>query len=132
MTEKTVRAYTKGIPQAPRKVAIVASLIKNRSVDDALIILSHVPRRPATAIKKALESARANALHNHNLQASSLRIKTISATVGERMKRYMPASRGRALPFQKKSTNLLIELIGQEKSKPIKKETSKAVKKEKK
>ncbi len=132
MTEKTVRAYTKGILQAPRKVALVTSLIRNRSVDDALVILSHVPRRPATAVKKALESARANALHNHNLQASSLQIKTISATIGERMKRYMPASRGRALPFQKKSTNLLIEITGQEKPKPVKKETAKVVKKEKK
>lgn len=113
-----VKAYIKDINQAPRKVAIVASLVRGRTVADALVILSHVERRSALPIKKAIESAKANATHNHNLDANSLIIDTISATIGKRLRRYRPASRGRALPYQKKSTNLLVIVSGKEKPKP--------------
>lgn len=113
-----VRAYAKNVDQAPRKVAIVADLVRGRSVEDALVILAHVPRRAATPVRKAIESAKANATHNHNLEASSLMLHTVSVTAGRRLKRFVPASRGRALPFEKKASNILIEVTGAEKVKP--------------
>lgn len=113
-----VRAYAKNVDQAPRKVAIVADLVRGRSVEDALVILAHVPRRAATPIKKAIESAKANATFNHNLDANGLMLHTVSVTAGKRLKRFIPASRGRALPFQKKACNILIEVTGPEKVKP--------------
>lgn len=119
----TVRAYIKGVDQAPRKVAIVASLVRNRTVADALVILEHVPRRPSTAVKKAIESAKANAINNHGLDGKTLVISTISVTVGARLKRFKPHMRGTALPFQKKSSNILVEVTGTEK--PKKKPASK-------
>src|SRR5690606_31047498 len=103
-----VRAYAKGVDQAPRKVAVVASLVRRRTVADALVILSHVPRRAALPVIKALESAKANAINNHGLDGKTLTISTISVTTGARLKRFKPASRGRALPFQKKTSNILI------------------------
>lgn len=112
-----VRAYAKGVDQAPRKVSIVASLVRNRTVADALVILEHVPRRASTPVKKAIESAQANAKNNHGLDAKTLKIDTISVTTGTRMKRYKPASRGRALPFEKKTSNILVVLTGAEKAK---------------
>ncbi len=126
MAEKIVKSYAKGVNQAPRKVAIVASLVRNRSVEDALVILAHTPRKAALPVKKAIESAKHNAINNHNLQANGLMIKTISVTVGKRLKRYKPASRGRALPFQKKSSNILVEVVGKEKpaKKPAAKKTT--------
>lgn len=113
-----VRAYAKNVDQAPRKVAIVADLVRGRSVEDALVILAHTPRRAATPVKKAIESAKANATFNHNLDANGLMLHTISVTAGKRLKRFIPASRGRALPFQKKACNILIEVTGVEKVKP--------------
>ena len=107
-----VRAYAKGIDQAPRKVAIVASLVRRRTVADALVILAHTPRRAAKPVIDAIESAKANAINNHGLDGKTLLIKTLSVTAGVRLKRFIPASRGRALPFQKKSTNILVELSG--------------------
>ena len=107
-----VRCYIKGIDQAPRKVSLVASLVRRRTVADALIILSHVPKRAALPVKKAIDSAKANAINNHNLDAKSLSISTISVTAGERMKRYVPANKGRALPFEKISSNILVILSG--------------------
>lgn len=121
-----VRAYAKNVDQAPRKVAIVADLVRGRSVEDALIILAHVPRRAATPVKKAIESAKANATFNHNLDANGLMLHTVSVTAGKRLKRFIPASRGRALPFQKKACNILIEVTGIEKVKPKAKTEAKA------
>ena len=115
-----VRAYAKGVDQAPRKVAIVASLVRRRTVADALVILAHTPRRAAKPVIDAIESAKANAINNHGLDGKTLTIKTLSVTAGVRLKRFIPASRGRALPFQKKSTNILVELSGDIKLHPPK------------
>lgn len=115
----TVRAYAKGIDQTPRKVSLVASLIRGRTVADALTILDHVPKRAALPVKKAIEAARSNATSNHNLDSKTLEITTLSVTAGPRLKRFKPASRGRALPFQKKSSHILVEVSGSEKPKKI-------------
>lgn len=120
-----VKAYAKGVRQAPRKVAIVASLLKGQNVEDALVILDHTPRRAATPVKKAIESARANALHNNNLDINSLAIEKVVVSTGKRLKRYIPASRGRALPIKKKESNILVVISGTEKVKPAKKAEAK-------
>ncbi len=127
----TVRSYTKGVDQAPRKVSLVASLVNNRNVDDALVILAHTPKRAALPVVKAIESARANAVNTHGLDSKSLVLTTVSVTAGARLKRFKPASRGRALPFQKKSANILIEVSGSVKPKK-KPAAAKAVEAEKK
>ena len=117
---KIVRAYAKGVEQAPRKVSIVASLVRGRTVEDALVILSHTPRRSATPLVKVIESARANAINNDGLDTKTLVIKTLSVTTGKRMRRFRPASRGRALPFEKKSSNIVVEVEGTVKAKKVK------------
>lgn len=123
-TIEVVRAYIKEVDLAPRKVALVASLVRGRSVADAIVILNHTPRRPATAVRKAIESAQANAVNNHGFDGKSLVISTISVTTGTRMKRFKPASRGRALPFQKKTSNILVEVTGDLKPKKAAKKPS--------
>jgi len=125
----TVRAYAKGVDQTPRKVGIVATLVRNRTVADALVILEHVPRRAAEPVKKAIESAKANAINNHGLDAKTLTISTLSVTTGTRLRRFKPASRGRALPFEKKSSNILVEVSGElkPKKKPAAKPASEKV-----
>ena len=126
----TVKAYAKGIDQTPRKVALVASLVRRRTVADALVILSHTPKRAAMPVIKAIESAKANAVNTHGLDGKTLVISTLSVTAGARLKRFKPASRGRALPFQKKSANILVEVTGD--LKPKKAPAAKAVAAEKK
>ena len=116
-TTYTVRAYAKGVDQTPRKVSLVAALVRGRTVADALVILEHVPKRAAMPVKKAIDSAKANAINNHGLDAKSLVITTLSVTTGTRLRRFKPASRGRALPFQKKTSNILVEVTGTEKPK---------------
>ena len=108
----TVKSIAKDIAQTPRKISLVASLVRGRSVNDAVVILEHTPKRAALAVKKAIESARANAINNHGLDAKTLNIKTLSVRAGARLKRYKPASRGRALPFLKRQTHILVEVEG--------------------
>lgn len=116
-----VVALAKGVRQSPRKVGVVAKLVRGRSVEDALVILSHVPRRSGTAVYKAVASAKANAEHNHNLKPDTLRIVEISVTAGPRIKRYRPAAHGRALPFQRKTSHIRVVVDGEARKKPEKK-----------
>ena len=111
----TVKAHIKGVDQTPRKLSLVASLVRGRTVADASVILDHTPKRAALAVKKAIQSASANAVNNHGLDAKGLTISTLSVTAGPRIKRFKPASRGRALPFEKKSSHILVEVAGVEK-----------------
>ena len=112
-----VRAYAKNVDQAPRKVSLVASLVRGRSVADAIVILNHTPKRAALVVRKAIESAQANAMNNHGFDGKTLTIATLSVTTGTRLKRFKPASRGRALPFQKRTSNILVEVTGELKPK---------------
>jgi large subunit ribosomal protein L22 len=131
-----VQAIAKGVQLSPRKVAVVAALVRGRSVEDALTILEHTPRRSALAVKKAVMSARANADHNHGYKPATLRITEIGVTPGPRLKRYRPAAHGRALPFQRKTSHIRVVVDGDKRevkkpakakaeAKPVKTEESK-------
>ncbi len=108
-----VKASAIGIHMSPRKVGVVAALVRGHSVQDALTILSHTPRRSAIPVRKVIESARANAENNHNYKPDSLQITHISVTPGPRLKRYRPASHGRALPFQRKTSHIFVQVEGE-------------------
>lgn len=112
----SVQAVAKGVRMSPRKVGEVASLVRGRTVADALTILEHTPRRSALPVKKVIESARANADHNHKYKPDSLRIVTITVTPGMRIKRYRPAAHGRALPFQRPSSHITVVVDGEQRT----------------
>ena len=120
-------AYIKGTDSQPRKTSVVASLVRDRYVSDAIVILEHTPRRAARAVLKAIESANANLLNGKvSIDPKTIRISRISVTAGTRIRRYVPASRGRALPFEKISSNIFVEVAGEEKvKKPAKKAETK-------
>jgi large subunit ribosomal protein L22 len=108
-----VKAIAKGVRMSPRKVGVVAALVRGRTVEEAVTILEHVPRRSATPVLKAIKSAAANADHNHNLKPDTLRITEISVTPGPRLKRYRPAAHGRALPFQRRTSHIRVSVDGE-------------------
>lgn len=112
----SVKATAKGVRMSPRKVGDVASLVRGRSVEDAMTILSHTPRRAAIPVRKVIESARANAENNHELKPDTLRITSIRVTPGQRIKRFRPAAHGRALPFQRKSSHIYVEVDGEKRA----------------
>ena len=106
---------------SPRKVSVVASLVRGRSITDALTILEHTPRRPADVLRKAVMSARSNAEHNHNYKPNSLFISEIAVTAGPRFRRYRAAARGRALRYARKTSHIKVVVEGQKRE--IKKKT---------
>jgi large subunit ribosomal protein L22 len=111
-----VKAIAKGVRMSPRKVGVVAALVRGRSVEDALTILSHTPRRSATPVQKVIASAKANAEHNHNYKPDTLHITEISVTPGPRLKRYRPAAHGRALPFQRRTSHIRVVVEGEQRA----------------
>lgn len=112
-----VKASAKSLRISPRKVGVVAALVRGHTLDEAITILEHAPRRSALPLKKLIESAKANATNNFNLVENSLTLKSINVTPGPRLKRYRPAAHGRALPYEKKSSHIFLEVNGQEKPK---------------
>ena len=106
-------ATQKGVRISPRKVAIVADLVRGRSVNDAITILEFTPRRAALHVKEAVKSAAANAEHNHSYKPGTLEITEISVTSGPRLKRFIPAARGRARRFQRKTSHIRVVVDGE-------------------
>lgn len=117
-----VKAESKGVRMSPRKVAEVAALVRGRTVADAVVILEHTPRHAALPVLKTIKSAQANATHNHNYKADTLRIVEITVNHGPRMKRFRPAAMGRALPFMKRSSHIRVLVDGEQR--PAKKPTA--------
>ena len=124
----TVKASANGVRLSPRKVGVVAALVRGRTVAEALVILDHTPRRSALAVRKTIASAQANAEHNHNLKPDTLRITSIDVTPGPRLKRFRPAAHGRALPFQKRTSHINVTVDGEVRAvrKPVKTDTKEA------
>lgn len=129
MSEVQIKAIAKGIRISPRKVAVVADLVRRRSVADALIILSHTQRNAAAPITKLINSAVANGRHNLKLGADDiqkLEIETIMVTEAPSMKRYKFVGAGRRAkprPMLKRSSHVTVIL-----SVPASKESTKTVK----
>lgn len=122
----SVQAVAKGVWMSPRKVGVVAALVRGRTVADAITILEHTPRRSALAVKKVIESAKANADHNHQLKPDTLRIVSISVSPGATYGRQRPAAHGRALPFRRRTSHIFVVVDGEKRvaKKPaVKKET---------
>lgn len=120
----SVIATAKGVRMSPRKVSVVASLVRGRSVQDALTILEHTPRFAAKAVYSVIKSAQANAEHNYNMKRDSLKIVEISVNAGPRMKRFMPAARGSANPYQLKSSHIRVVVDGEVRQAQVKTTTT--------
>src|SRR4029078_5404869 len=93
-----VRALVRGISMSPRKMRVVANLVRNRKVEDAVGLLDLMPKKAAGIISRAIRSAAANAEERSGGDASidQLRIHTIAVDGGTIAKRWMPRAMGRA------------------------------------
>ena len=109
-----VHARAKFVRTSARKARLVCDNIRGKSVDDARAILAHTPRAAAVSWSKLLESAVANAEHNHDLDGRSLRIVSIQADEGPTLKRFRPRAQGRATPIHKRTAHLSIALSEKE------------------
>ena len=102
------RSIVRGVRLSADKGRLVADLVRGKKVDQAINILNFTQKRAAGIIKKALESAIANAENNHDLDINNLVVA--EAWVGKNlvMKRFMPGARGRVGKIEKFFSELTI------------------------
>jgi ribosomal protein L22 len=105
-----VRAQAKYVRSSARKARLVCDHIRGKSVEEARAILAHAPRAVAHDWSKLLESAVANAEHNHELVGEDLYVKAVHADEGPTIKRYRPRALGRATRIRKRTSHLTILL----------------------
>ena len=105
-----VRAHAKYVRTSARKARLVCDHIRGKSVEEARAILAHASRDVARDWSKLLESAVANAEHNHELVGDELRIAAVKADEGPTLKRFRPRAMGRATKIRKRTSHLSITL----------------------
>jgi len=103
-------AVAKNIRISPRKANLIALMVQGENAEEASALLARMPKKGAEVIKKVLDSAIANAVHNEGQSASDLRIARVLALKAPTMKRFLPISRGRATPILKRSSHIRVEL----------------------
>jgi ribosomal protein L22 len=109
-----VRAQAKYVRTSARKARLVCDHIRGKDVAQARAILAFTPRAAAKDWAKLLESAVANAEHNHELVGEDLKIAAVYADEGPTLKRYRPRAMGRATRIRKRTSHLTITLTPKE------------------
>ena len=109
-----MRANAKYVRTSARKARLVCDHIRGKDVAEARSILAFTPRAAAEPWLKLLESAVANAEHNHELVGEELRIAAVHADEGPTLKRFRPRAMGRATRIRKRTSHLTITLSPKE------------------
>lgn len=123
-----MKSYLKNYRQSPRKVRLVADLIRGKRVDAALIQLEMGGKRANAPIVKLIKSAVSNAKNNFDTNEENLVIKEIRIDKGIVMKRIMPRARGSAARINKRTSHISIVL--EEQAETAKKKVRKTINKE--
>lgn len=136
-----MKAFLKNYRQSPRKVRLVAELIKSKRVAEALLILNTLPKRASGPIEKLLTSAIANA-KQAGASVENLFVENVTVNKGIVLKRSMPRARGSASRINKRTSHIMLTLSEktvassvkatasqEKKSKTVKKEEKEEVKK---
>ena len=104
------RAILRGFRESPRRVRMVASMIRGRNVADAFAILGVQQRKAAKMLDKVLRSAVANASENENADADKLFVKRVEIDGGPVQKRWMARSMGRANRIIRRTSHVTVEV----------------------
>lgn len=104
-----MKAVLKNYRQSPRKVRLVADLVRGKKVKDALNALNFVNKRAAEPFAKVIRSAAANAAQAGK-NPDNLIIKKVAVDKGTVYKRFMPRARGSASPINKRNSHITVEL----------------------
>ncbi len=102
------KAVEKFIRISPRKLRYVADAIRTKRVDDAVDLLTFTTKKAALIIKKAVQSAAANATENHKMNEDDLVVEKIFINEGPILKRFRPRARGRATRIRKRTSHLTV------------------------
>lgn len=123
-----MKAFLKNYRQSPRKVRLVAGLIKGKRVADAFVDLDNLPKRASLPVKKLLASAVANA-KQAGIEEENLFVDNVTVNKGLVLKRVMPRARGSAFRINKRTSHIQLNLVEKASAVKEKKEDKKELKK---
>lgn len=106
----TITARHRHARMSPRKVRLMRDAVIGLPVHEARAQLTFLPGKAADIILKVLNSAAANAKHNHELDEADLAVRDVVVDAGLVMKRYQPASRGMAHSIKKRTSHVAVVL----------------------
>ena len=95
---------------SPQKVRLIADAIRGKNVDEALKTLSFTPKKSAKIVKKVLESAIANAEHNHGADIDELKVSTIEVNEAPTLGRFRARAKGRGTQIIKRNSHITIQV----------------------
>lgn len=105
----TAKATLSNFRQSPRKMRLVANLVRGKKVADVLVSLDFTDKKASLPIKNLISSALANA-KSLEMPTENLVVKSIAVNAGKTLMRRQPASRGRAHPIHKRTSHITVEL----------------------
>lgn len=105
-----MKAVLKNYRQSPRKVRLIADLVRGKKVNDALASLAFVDKKAAEPFAKVIRSAAANAVQQGK-RIEDLKIAKVTVDKGMTIKRFMPRARGSASPINRRNSHIVVELI---------------------
>ena len=103
-------SIVRGVRVSAQKARLVADLVRGKPVAHAINILTFTPKKSAGIIKKALESAIANAEHNDGADIDELKVKTIYVDKGESLKRFDARAKGRGVKIEKQTCHIVVKV----------------------
>jgi len=103
-------AIVRGVRVSAQKARLVADMVRGKPVAQALNILTFTPKKSAGIIKKAVESAIANAEHNDGADIDELKVKTIYVDKGASLKRFDARAKGRGVKIEKQTCHIVVKV----------------------
>ena len=95
---------------SPQKCRLVADTIRGKSVDEALRTLTFMPKKSARIVKKVLESAIANAEHNHGADIDELKVSNIEVNAAPTFRRFRARAKGRGTGIIKRNSHITVRV----------------------
>ena|SRR3989344_1574356 len=105
-----ITSSLKNYRQSPRKVRLVANLVRGKSVENALNTLSFLSKGAAQPLHNLIMSGIANAKNNFNIEKDGLMVKELTVNAGKVLKRRMPRARGNSYPINKRTSHINLVL----------------------
>jgi len=103
-------AIVRGVRVSAQKARLVADMIRGKSVAQAINILTFTPKKSAGIIKKAVESAIANAEHNDGADIDEWKVKTIYGDKGTSLKRFDARAKGGGVKIEKQTCHIVVKV----------------------
>jgi ribosomal protein L22 len=107
---QVVTATAKYVHTSARKARLVADLVRGKTVAQARAVLAFAPQAAAVPLRKVLQSAMANADHNHNMNVEELMLLRVTVDEGPTLRRFRPRAMGRATRIRKRTCHITIGL----------------------